>query len=112
MSVTAKNIIPAQQLTDSLATYYTVPVNTRTIIKKLTFMNDDTVARTVTLHLIASGGSATAGNKLLDAVSVAAGDTFEATEAEGHVMEASGFLQASADAASQVSIRASGVEVV
>ena len=56
MTATPKKLIQGSQLTASAATYYTAPTNTRTLIKKVTFTNNDTVARTVTLYLVPLGG--------------------------------------------------------
>jgi len=112
MSVTPKKIIAGSQLTASAATYYTAPANTRTKITKLTFTNSDTVARTVTLYLVPSGGSAGVTNLLVKAFPVGPGATYEAYEAEGHVLMTGDFIQALADSAGQVTIQASGLEII
>lgn len=111
MSVTAKKIIPGSQLTAAAATYYTAPANTRTKISKLTFTNNDTVARTITLYLVPSGGSAGVTNLLTKAAPVGPGAVYEAFEAEGHVLQPGDTIQALADSASQVTIQASGLEI-
>lgn len=113
MAISApKRLVSGSQLTASLATYYTTPANTRTIITKLTLTNTTGTPRTVDIHLIPSGGSATASNQVVDAYLVPANDQKVVYEAVGHVLEAGGFLQAVADAATAVTIIASGVEVV
>jgi len=100
------------QLTASTATYYTTPVNKRTIISRLVLCNTTGTARTVDLYLVPSGGSATAANQILTAEPVAASTSYIVSEAERQVLESGGTIQASADAASAVTIIGSGSEVV
>lgn len=112
MTVTPKKLFTPAQLTNSAATYYTVPAGTKTIIKKCTFTNNDTAVRTVTLYLVESGGSAGVTNLIIKAKAIAPGEVYEAYEVEGHIMNAGDFIRALADSASQVSFHASGVEIV
>lgn len=112
MAVTPKVLIAPAQLTVSAATYYTVPANTTTIIKKLTFTNTSGTARTVTVYFIPSGGSASDTNTLTKTQSIPATSVWECYEAEGHTLGAGDFIQALADGATAVSVRASGLEVV
>ena len=112
MSATPKRFVEGGQLTASAATYYTCPSNTKALIKKLTFTNNDTSARTVTVYLVPSAGTAGVTNILTKAASIAAGATYEAFEAEGHILTAGATLQALADVTSMVTINASGVEIV
>ena len=112
MTATPKKIIPGSLLTASAATYYTAPTNTRTLIKKVTFTNNDTVARTVTLYLVPLGGTASTSNILIKAAPVGPSVTYEGFEVEGQVLEPGGFIQALADSAGQVTLQASGVEIV
>jgi len=112
MTATPKKLVPGSQLTSSAATYYTCPTNTKTLIKKATFTNTDSSARTITLYLVPIGGTAGVTNILSDAVSVASLTTYEAFEAEGHILEAGGTLQALADVGAKVTFQASGVEIV
>lgn len=111
MTATAKRLFTPQQLTASLATYYTVPSNTNTILKKVTFCNNSGSARTITVHLVPSGGTADDTNIIIDEKSVADQETFEATVIEGHAMNAGDFIQAKASAATDINIMASGVEI-
>ena len=112
MAVTPKKIIAGSELTGSAATYYTAPANTRVIIKKLTFTNKHaTDAINVTVYLIPSGGAAGDNNTLVDAKAVGPKECWECTQAEGHVLEAAGFIQALASTAAEVTIQGSGVEI-
>lgn len=112
MSVTPKKLITPAQLTASAATYYTVPANTKARITKLTFTNSDTTARTMTLYLVPSGGSAGVTNILTKAFPIGPGATYEAFEAEGHVLSTGDTIQALADVTSMVTVQGSGIEVV
>ncbi len=79
MSIKPNNIVAAQ-LTNAAATYYTAPANTKVVLKKLTFTNTDTVARTVTVYLVPSGGTAGVTNILVSARAIAAGDAMPNTQ--------------------------------
>jgi hypothetical protein len=61
MSVTPKTIVSAQ-LTTSPVSYYTAPVNSKGVVKKLTFTNILETAQTVTVYLVPIGGPASAAN--------------------------------------------------
>ena len=112
MTVTPKKLFTPALLTTSAATYYTVPTSTKTVLKKVTFTNNDTVPRTVTLYLVETGGSAGNSNIIVNAKAIAPGETYEAYEVEGHIMNAGDFIRALASQASIVTIQISGVEIV
>jgi len=109
MGTTPKNLIPSAQLTASAATIYTA-TNVKTRIDKFTCTNNDTVARTITIHLINSGGTAGDDNKIINAKSLAAGECYTCPEIVGHWLNASQFIQGLADVAAKVTVRASGIE--
>ena len=111
MSVTPKTITAAL-IAAAAATYYTAPANTRALIKKLTFTNTTAGALTVTVHLLPSGGTASATNMLVSARNIGAGETYECFEAQGQVLQAGGLIQALASAATSISIQGSVAEVV
>ena len=62
MATTPVVLIAAAQLANTVATLYTA-TRVKARIDKLTCTNEDTVAHTITFHIVASGGSATAANK-------------------------------------------------
>lgn len=111
MSVTPKTITAAQ-LTATAASYYTAPANTKSIIKKLTFTNNDTVARTVTVYLVPLAGTAGVTNILISAQSIGAGECWECYPAAGQVLQTGSFIQALADSAAKVTIQGALAEVV
>jgi hypothetical protein len=108
-TVTPKPLVQGTLLTNSLATYYTVPGSTTATITGITLCNTDSAARTVTLHLVASGGSADDGNTLLDAISLNAGETI--IDDTRRAMNAGDFIRAVASVTNVVSIRVDGAEI-
>lgn len=109
---TVKRLVEGSLLTASAAIYYTAPANTKTVIRQLAVTNTDTVARTVTIHLVVSAGSASAANRIASARNLAPGETWPCAAAIGQVLEAGGTLQALASTTSVVALVASGTEVV
>jgi hypothetical protein len=111
MAHVAKRIIAGSQLTGSAATYYTAPANTKCIVKRLTLCNTSATPATATIYLIASGGSASDSNTITKTKTLYPAETWSCPDAEGHVLEAGGFIQALASAATSITIIGSGVEV-
>lgn len=110
MAITAKRLIDGTLLTGALATLYTAPANTRTVIKRLVLNNSQaagTAPVACVVNLIPSGGSASDANEVAQRT-LAPGESQTIPEAEGQVLEAGGFLQASG---LNVTIVASGVEI-
>lgn len=112
MARTAKVLAAGSQLTTSAATYYTVPVNTTTIIQAVVLCNTTAGPITATVHLVASGGSATASNMILSAKSLATNETYVVPGAAGMVLATGGTIQALAGSATSISIQAAGTEIV
>lgn len=102
-SVTKKAFAPTM-LTASLATLYTAPANTRVSLKKVTVVNNDSVTRLVTGHLIPSGGASSTTNIITISASVAANESRDLYEIMGHSLDAGDFLQLKADSASVVTV--------
>jgi hypothetical protein len=111
MAQVAKRIIPGSQLTGSAATYYTAPVNTKCVIKRLTFCNTSSDPCAATIHLVTSGGSAVDSNTITKTKTLYPAETWSCPDAEGHVLEAGGTIQALASAATSITIVGSGVEI-
>ena len=107
--VTPKRLIEGSQLTAAAATYYTAPALTTTRIRKLVFTNTTAGAVAVSLYLVPAAGAAAATNIIWSAKSIAAGQTAECYEAEGHVLAPGDFIQA---LGLNVTITASGDEIV
>ncbi len=111
MSVTNKTLIDAKYAANSLTTEYTTPALTTTIIDKFTATNTDSSARTIDVHLVPSGGSADATNKVTAALSIGIGASVDVPEMKNHVLETGDFISVVASVASKVVIRASGREI-
>jgi len=107
--ITAKRLVGGSALTGALATYYTVPAATVTIIKEFVLCNTDSAARTIDAHVIPSAGSAVVANQIFQDLTLQAGETkiFSLSQ----VLPAGSFLQASASVAAVVSMNVSGVEI-
>lgn len=104
--------IASQSISNTLATYYTSPANKKTIISKLVFCNTGSKAEKIDVHLVVSGGSASAANKVISGKTIDAGETWPAYMLEGVALPPGTFLQAKSDTASSaITITGSGVEV-
>lgn len=109
MAVTPKRLVDGSQLTAAAAVYYTsTAVKTR--IDACALTNSTVGAVTATMHLVPSGGTATASNMILSAKSLAAGETLIVPGAIGQWLEAGGTIQALASAISSIDLVASGVQ--
>ena len=109
MAVTPKRLVAGSQLTTSAATYYTA-TSVTTRIDAMALTNTTGGAVTATVHLVASGGSASASNCVLSARSLAAGETLIVAGALGQWLASGGFIQALASAGTSITLVASGVE--
>lgn len=109
MATTAKRLAQ-NTVAASATTYYTCPASTRAVLGEVILCNTSTTtACTVTLHLVASGGSAGVTNMVLNAYAIGPKETkILALKA---VIEAGGTLQALASSAGVVCLTASGIEV-
>lgn len=110
MAITGKRMVSGSQITASLATYYTVGASTRAQIQAMTVTNTNASARTVSIHLVPSGGTADATNIVLSAKSLAQNESYKVIEAIGQWLEAGGFISAVASAATSIDLVASGIE--
>jgi hypothetical protein len=109
MSVTSKPLFTSAYASNAETTVYTA-TGVRTIIDKFTGYNGTGSAATLTVKLVASGGTAAATN-IIVLKSLAAGETYTFPEVVGHSLEPSGFISVIAGTASAVVIRATGREV-
>lgn len=107
--IIAKRLVAGSALTAALATYYTVPASTTTIIKEIFICNTDTAARTFTANIVPSAGAAAVANQIFDALALQAGET--KIYSLSSVLPAGSFLQALASVAAVVSMNVSGVEI-
>ena len=104
-----KELTAVTGLTASAATLYTVPASTTTTVKTILLSNYTSTDRSVTLHLVPSGGSVAAGNKVLGEVTVFANTT--TTIDTAIVMPTGAFLSGLASATTSINVHISGVEI-
>lgn len=111
MTVTAKCLIEAKYAANSVTTEYTAPVSTHTIIDKFTATNTDSATRTISVHIVPSGGTAGSDNLITSALSITAGASVDLPEMKNQILNAGDFIAVLASVASKVVFRASGREV-
>jgi hypothetical protein len=64
-------------LTSTVASLYTVPASTRTLLKDIDVVNTTGTALAITVYLVPSAGSPTSSNALLSAASIPANSTLQ-----------------------------------
>lgn len=115
MTSAIKTLVPMTQLAASAASLYTAGANSpngKTRISGWSFTNTDASQRTYSLHIVPSGGSAVAGNKRYDAVTIPAKTTREYSFFENElVLDAGTQIYVFADSANLVNFFMSGEEV-
>lgn len=109
MAISLKRMVNGSQLTTSAVAYYTAS-GAKAQILAMTLTNTTGGAVTATVHLVPSGGSASASNCILSAKSLAAGASYKVAEAIGQALEDGGSVQALASSGASISLVASGIE--
>jgi hypothetical protein len=100
-------LIPA-----SITGMYTVPLNTSVKISQMTITNTDSGASHAVSIYLAPSSSINITRDLLVTVVLSPGQSYSVYQAINQVLNASGTIQAQADADSVVNIKASGVLIV
>lgn len=112
MTATAKLLVAAQDLANASALLYTSPAAGKgTWIDKVTAVNHDAAAHTVTFNHVPSAGSAADANLVVQAKSIAAGATDTLPELVGKFLPPGAALYGFADAATSVNIEINGREL-
>ena len=112
MTVSNKVLIAPVLLAATQTTLYTAPTGAKTIIDKATVTNvhaTDNVS--ISVNLVALGGSASTTNLLVDARVVAVGETYALPEMVGHYLATGDFISVIAGTAAALSLRISGREI-
>ena len=107
MAVTVSNIIPAKTAENVQTTQYT-STNVQTIIDKFTATNYNTAAATISVNLVANGGSPGNDNLIVKAKTLQPAETYTFPELVGQVLANGSFISTIAGTASSINIRASG----
>ena len=110
MTVTVTVLVPPKQMEASQTTQYTA-TNVRAIIDKATVTNTDTVARTFSVNIVTSGGSAGNANLVIDTRTVQPDETYLCPELVGQVLAPGGFISTIASNATSLTLRVSGREI-
>jgi kynurenine formamidase len=108
LTTTPKRLYVGQPGT-SLGTLYTVPANTKTIVKNIILTNTTGTAANVTIHFVPNGGSADATNKIISSYTVNTNDTVVIDLSS--VLETGDTIQAIQGTANAITVYVSGVEV-
>jgi hypothetical protein len=110
MTVTVKTLVAPLQMQATQTTQYTATA-VRAIIDKATVTNTDTSARTFSVNLVQSGGSAGNANLIIDTKTVQPDETYTCPELVGQVLDSGAFISTIASAATALTLRISGREI-
>ena len=86
----------------------TIATNVTAIIKRVTFTNTDTAARTITIYRVPKAGTPGPTNIIIDVYPLSAGQDYSPVALSGLVLLAGESLQGVSDVASKVNAFASG----
>lgn len=111
MTVTSKALIPAKQAENAQTTQYTA-VNCTTYIDKFTITNTSSGNVTFSVNVVTVAGSPGSANLVINLRSIAPNETYTAPELIGQVLQPGDFISTIAGAATSLTIRASGREIV
>lgn len=110
MTITAKVLIAAKQAENVQTAQYTA-VNCKSRVDKFTATNTSANNVTLSINIVPSGGTASAGNIVLSLRAIAPGETYTCPEMIGQILESGMFISTLASAASALTIRSSGIEI-
>lgn len=110
MTVTVKTLIPRKQAEAVQTTQYTA-TSCKAVIDKFTVTNTTAGNVAFSCNLVASGGTAGDSNLIIDAKTIAPGETYLCPELVGQSLEPYGFISTLAGAATSLTISASGREI-
>lgn len=107
MAVSVAVLVEPTLVSDSTVTQYTA-ASTAAIIDKFTVTNVSAAAASMTVYLVASGGSAGSNNRIVVNTSIPASATYTFPEIVGHVLVTGDFIATIASAPNALSLRVSG----
>lgn len=111
MAVVVKELIPPKQAENVQTTQYTAS-NAKAVIDKFTVTNTSANNVSISVNLVDSGGSAGLSNLILQDRTLAPSETYTCPELVGQVLDVGAFISTLASAATSLTIRASGREIV
>ncbi len=109
MPILAKQLAQSNVASTTETTVYTVPGSTTTLVKQIVVANVTSSAATLSISIIASGGTAGDTNRIAKDVSMAA-NSLTAIDLN-QVMAAAGFISLKQGTASACTTTISGVEI-
>ncbi len=110
MAITFSKLYEGQPAATN-TTLSTCPANTRQRVLAATVTNDGTTARYITFHLVPSGGSAGDTNIILNQKVIGSRESYNISELIGHILDPGDFISAIAEAASELTVHISGVNI-
>ena len=110
MTTSIKNIIPRQYAPNAQTTVYTA-TNCRTVIDSFSATNQSAANVTISVNLVASGGTAGADNRVVKDRSIQPNETYIFPELTGQSLEPNGFISVIASSATSLTLSASGREI-
>lgn len=111
MATQPQNFVNTTQLSSTASDVVSViPAGTKAVVRKLSFKNTGSSTRTVTVYVIASGGTSGTTN-ILDDKAIPAGKTWNVLLIQGESIEAGMKVQADQDTGTDVNANCSGVLV-
>lgn len=96
------------QLTTGDVTEYTSPASTITTLTRAVFTNVNSVAVTLNVNVVRSGGSVGSTNLLIDAYPLSAGQAYVASELAGMILQPGDFVSCKAGTATSINAVCSG----
>lgn len=110
MAFTPRNYANNKQLSATAVTIVPiVKANTQSVVRKLSFYNSGLSNRTITVHIVQSGGTIATTN--IEAKrTITPGKTWIVIEIQGEVLETGMLVQAVQDAGTDVNINCSGTD--
>lgn len=109
MTVTVKALVPSKYIEDAQTTQYTA-TNVTALLDSISVFNDTGGAITLDVHIVNSGGSASAANIFISR-SIASGEYYNCPELTGQVLRSGDLVSMIAGTASSLTLRISGREI-
>lgn len=107
--ISPKVMVQGTDAPNAVAAQHTCATNTQEVITHAVFTNHTGGAVTLTAHIVPSGGSATAANKVLDVYSIAANTAYTSPELAGVVLNPGDALHTVASTATAIAQSVSGI---
>jgi hypothetical protein len=108
MTTTFSVLVGSKLMESSQTVQYTAPTGTRVPIDKFTVSNNSASVAVFSVNLVTSGGTAGAGNLIMQTRAVSPGECYTCPELVGHILEPGGFISTLAGTASALVLRVSG----